>query len=422
MDIDLGAGLRELSEAPRLPADPLPAAAVMARVRRARLVRRSLSAGLAAAVVAGTAVTVQAAPWSVEPLPPVASVTGTVPTAQPTADPSSIPAAPTPTPTTGAAPEPPEAASWAVGLVAGELVRADLSTGRTTTITSGLGAVELDLAVDASQTYAYVTRSATTGPPLEVVQVRLSDGAIEPVGAGSRPSVSPDGSTLAYLALLDHPDESGNSAQLALVDLETRTASMVPFEACGGVCSWRPHHQGWTIDGRLLLSGAVPGTLGDLQVGYAAFALVDPARPAPPIRAVPSPVGPADRVQDGVLVHPELRALTVARDGRLVVVVEERRFSADGGVPSAPVPGRIILGVLEDGLVTDPVDLTDDVQALMAEVGEWLFDVAVDEAPDGSILVTAATGVPEGGGGTGVWRVTGQAVERLALPLGPAVM
>lgn len=420
MDLDLARALRDLSDEPTVPAEVIPLAAVLARVRRTRALRTAGVGVASAAAVVALAVAVQAAPFNDGPVTPADPTPSVEPTPSPTAVPSPDPTEPVPAVTD----EPVTPATQAFGLVDGEIVRADLATGGTTTVTTGLGTVGLDLAVDTSGTFAYVSREPAIGPPQEVVQVRLSDGAVEPLGPGWKPSVSPDGSTLAYVAILDAPDEYGNTQQLALVDLETRERTFVPFEPCGITCQWKGHHQGWTADGRLVLTGAVTGELGDMEVVWNTVALVDPASPVAPIRAVDEPVGPVDREEGGLLLHSEIRGLTVGRDGRLVAVVEETAYVMESGTPTSGYGPhrRFLVGVLEDGRLADPVDLTDDVTPLMSESG-WLGGLSVDEAPDGSYLVSAALGEYEAGISTSpVWRVTDRVVERLPVDIGSAVM
>jgi hypothetical protein len=193
-----------------------------------------------------------------------ATETATEPSPEPT---------PTPTPT-------PEGPSSIIGLTAaGDLVELDPANGATlrTVATDAAWAGPLSLTPDRTAVYLTRQTDAVPGRP-DIVRVSLTDGTSEVVAKGRVPSLSPDGTRLAYVGVHPtNPDEEYRA--LHVLDLASGEVTYVPDNTCGG-CARRIDQPAWSPDGSRLYVAAgfqdsplpsmdllvvVPGTTVDLD-------------------------------------------------------------------------------------------------------------------------------------------------------------
>lgn len=170
--------------------------------------------------------------------------------AQPTTDATEPSRPPSPDASATPTPTPTAATSTIVALTtAGALVEIDPATGATvrTIASDAAWAGPLSLAPDRST--VYLTRE-TGGIRPDVVRVTLADGTSETVAQGRVPSVSPDGTRLAYVGKHPtNPDEEYRA--LHVLDLATGAETTVPDDSCGG-CPRRIDQPAWSPDGSTL--------------------------------------------------------------------------------------------------------------------------------------------------------------------------
>lgn len=205
MSLDLHQALSQLHETAPVSPTPLDAGPLRSVVRRRRAVRTgAIGLGTAAAVI-GLGVAAAALQGRPAPVPP-ATTSSASSSSAPAPTPSSTTPAPSspssmPTPTAAPVATPPATVVAVTGT--GDLVVLDAGTGALVrTVLSGLDVgdpVKLGLTTDADHTVAYLSRLAP-GPEgdWEVVRVWLADGSQTVLGSGIEPSLSPDGSMLAW--------------------------------------------------------------------------------------------------------------------------------------------------------------------------------------------------------------------------------
>lgn len=268
MDYDLSRGLRALSDDAVVPAEVVPLGTVVTRVRRVRTLRTAGVTVAGAAAVVVLALAVQAAPFHA-PVAPAGPTASTEATQSP-----STTAPPTPTPsTTPPTPPPVEPTHPLVTLTSdGRLLLLDPGTGAVlTTLTprfspAGPG-IEDDpvLTVAPDGTAAYVQAVTTEGALPTITRVSLPDGATEAVAEGWYPAVSPDGTTLAFLAPRTG-DEPGASFGLHLRDLTTGDERYLDDSAhCE--CEREVTPPTWSPDGRHIALGlGFAGLVHDVDV------------------------------------------------------------------------------------------------------------------------------------------------------------
>lgn len=349
MGFDLRHGIEELLAQEPRPGEHVDPRGVMARVRRHRIVRGAAAGSVAAAAVVGTALVVQAAPWQSAPAPP----------AEPTPSVTERETAPAPEPTSEA-PDPttpPEAEQTPplVGLTAaGEIAMLDPSTGETLeVVTQGAGLAAYPLSVDEARDTVYATRLPDPSGTLdgaEVVAVSLTDGGVSVVAPGTDPSLSPDGSTLAYFGPLE-----GETAMVAykeralvLLDLETGVRQYVP-DGTGQDFMRGLEGIAWAPDGSYLLVGT--GWAGEMGPGSSSIAVVDvtssPATlvDAPTLDVDLGDAPPSMLEQAFFLTHGSLVAVEYVpgddtrATSRNLVVVEEDAVEVRAPLPIEVAPG-----------------------------------------------------------------------------------
>lgn len=380
MEFDLTRNLRDLSEAPEVPADAVHLAAVRTRVRRGRTLRVAGTALGAAAAVLVVGAVVYAAPW--RPTPPAESPKP-APTVQgPTPTPDATPSTePTPDPT----PEPtPERTAFAL-TAAGDLVELDPESGSVirTVATNEFWSAGLSITPDREFAYVEAGYEREGGPewPGEIHRVSLADGTSEvAVTSATSPAVSPDGRALAYLSIEVTGHASARS--LTVQDLTTGAViATIPDDQCVE-CERVVSAPTWTPDSSALVLGlgwfdAFPGVV---------VRAVDPT--VTPTLEAGRLVGPAN---DGDVVADWYGRTAFTADGTLLVPAEEgtaeqwqargARIYGDG--PDAPEPTSLVAEV-------DPA--TGEVVSRIPVDGTA---VAVAAAPTGvEVLVLVSPGLP----------------------------
>ncbi len=208
MDHNLRDALQGLSNAPRIGPDPVPTDRVLSRIRRGRAVRGVATGALAAVLVGGAAAALTLPHNGARP------VQGPEPTPSATRT-----SAPVPRPTATPTPTPPAVPSPVALTAAGELAELDPVTGAAVRTIASDPEWSGRVALSPDRTYAYVTAlgdPADSQAP-EVQRVTLANGAVTTVASpGQDPAVSPDGTSLAYVAV-----DSSGVASLEIMDLAT---------------------------------------------------------------------------------------------------------------------------------------------------------------------------------------------------------
>lgn len=233
MEFDLQRGLRDLGGAPSVGPDTVPTDLVLRRVRRGRALRTAGIGVAAAAVIVGAVVAVVALPR--DPVPPADTPT---PAPEVTT---------TPAPTPFQTPEPTEAESEPAVVavtVDGTIVRLNPETG--TELGSvvpqvGLASVR-SIALSPDGLDLYTTTDTTT-----ILRISLHDGAAQEIATGVNPSVSPDGTTLAYIG----PAPGTENPSLNLLDIASGVTRHSPIPGEYQPATWIGEPS-WTSDGSLV--------------------------------------------------------------------------------------------------------------------------------------------------------------------------
>lgn len=299
---------------------------------------------------------------------PVAAGT-TEAAAEPSADPS-----PTPTPT-------PEGPTTLIALTAaGDLVELSPADGSTVRTIASDAAWRGPLSLTPDRSAVYLTRDTDAIRP-DIVQVSLTDGAAEVVAQGRTPSLSPDGTQLAYVGKHPtNPDEEYRA--LHILDLATGDITYVPDNTCGG-CARRIDQPAWAPDGSRLFVAAgfmdsavpsldvlevVPGTTADLDTAKVVVG------------------GPSEPGHPGVLA-----------DGRLAVVSVVD--TAPGGDSLARFQGAVETYDAATGAAAGSWPLPQlHTVTPDEELTAYTSDTAV--APTGTAMAIVATARLLDGGGT----------------------
>lgn len=377
MEDNLRRRLRDLSAAPALPPEAVATDVVRARVRRGRALRLATAGTTAVALVVVVAAVVQAAPWEPDAGVPARPPTST--THQPTPTTPEPTGAPDPTATEdGPATVPPLVAVTEAGAV----VELDpLSGAVVREVTPADPSFEGPVSLTPDRSAAYVQTAPRPGEQLgAIVRVGLDDGVLQRIDTGRAPSVSPDGSRLAYVTLDEDASVDGALA-LVVMNLRTWERIRIPVDPCGG-CARRIDRPAWSADG---------GSL------YVAVGTQDAPVPATELRVVSlttliplsqSPVfRPADRYVHGTPLFP-----TVLADGTLAVV-----SVTDDGTGDASDGWDAYHGNVE---TFDPATADTLSQVQLLELGAFGRDgevlattLDVAAGPDGTLLaVVQATG------------------------------
>lgn len=388
MDFDLTRGLRDLSDQPTVPDEVVRVPAVLSRVRRARALRTAGVGAASVAAVVALAVAVQASPFRDEPAPPADPTPTVEPT--PSVEPTPRPTA-TPTPTAPPVEEPdePVAAGPAVALTDdGRLVTLDPATGaEVRQVATGLtiGAWDGLLAVSPDGAHAYVVDGALPGDgePPTIQRITLADGAAQDVAQGWSPAVSPDGSTLAFLAARPG-DDPYTSLGLNLLDLAEGSVRYLPDdEWCE--CERVVTTPAWSPDGTQIAIGVGwGGLLSDVDVVVVDLATAQTLGDARRLATTPDPAAPEG----------EMRLITrlsqaYLPDGRLVI--GSRVQGADALASEWAWDAGALLEVVDPS--TGAVLVTHDLPPGSPE--------ALAVAPDGSAVLVALGAWTEGASTTG---------------------
>lgn len=311
MEDDLRRRLHDLSAAPSLPPEAVATGVVRARVRRGRALRLATAGTMAAALVVVAAAVVQAAPWEPDAGLPAQPPTSTTQEPAPTTpEPTG---APDPTATEG-----PTATEDGPGTVlplvavteAGAVVELDPLSGVVVREVSPADpSFEGPVSLTPDRSAAYVQTAPRPGEQLgAIVRVGLDDGVLQRIDTGRAPSVSPDGSRLAYVTLDQDASVEGALA-LVVMNLRTWERIRIALDPCDG-CAQRIDRPAWSPDGGTLYVAV--GTQG-APVPATELRIVDLTTLMPLSRA---PVfRPADRYVHGTPLFP-----TVLADGTLAVV------------------------------------------------------------------------------------------------------
>lgn len=382
MEFDLRAHLRDLSATPSVPAEAVPTAPVLSRIRRGRARRTAAVATVSAAGVLALGAVVYAVPWDRPEPPPAQSPTSTpMPTASPT-----------PTGTPSPEPTPSESAGE---VVRPTIVAVDLG-GRLLELDPDTGAVLrqvaedprwTDVAVSPDRRHAYVTASSASGQlsQAQIQRVSMVDGSVESVAAGYGATVSPDGGRLAYLRIVEQPDAPDGDAVLELVvtDLASGTElASIPDDDCV-YCERIVDEPVWAPDGRHLL----------LVLGYGwppstSLHEVDPETTA--VLGDGRFVGPANT---GEVLADWPRTPSVTADGTLLLAAEEATSAEWEAWRTAVTSDADAVPTVPDVAVT--IDPTTGQELGRTPLPEGQY--TLDAAPAGPRFVAVTWGFTEDG-------------------------